>query len=148
MSSARTFELIEDWYIYIPGYGLCLIPKRFVFDGASVPRFFWWLFSPIGVLFLPGLVHDFMYRFGYLLVVVSGQKAIARKVTRKDADCVFSKLSTYLNDIVTVPAIACAALRLFGFFVWNKNVKRGKHNILKDQEIPVEGTLVLLRGDL
>lgn len=39
----------------IAGY---TVPEGFITDGASVPRFLWWLFPPVGRYFAAAVVHD------------------------------------------------------------------------------------------
>lgn len=36
------------------------IPRGFITDGASVPRWLWWLFPPIDRYFTAALVHDYL----------------------------------------------------------------------------------------
>ena len=43
-----------------------VIPEGFEFDGASVPRLLWFLLSPIGLLLIPGLIHDYGYKHDQL----------------------------------------------------------------------------------
>ena len=40
-----------------------VIPAGFKFDGASIPKFLRTFFSPVGVLLIGGLVHDYMYKY-------------------------------------------------------------------------------------
>ena len=71
----RKWQLIEDWYFYIPDTPYkFIIPKGFVFDGASIPRFLWVLLAPTGILFIPALVHDFAYQYNYLLYQDDGSE--------------------------------------------------------------------------
>jgi len=59
----RKWELVENWH-----YTLCdgvelIIPKGFRFDGASIPRPFGAILNPIGLLLIPGLLHDYGYKY-------------------------------------------------------------------------------------
>lgn len=58
-----TFELPFDVTIRIPGYGLLFVKKGFVFDGASIPRFFWRAtYYPIhSRIIVAALAHDALY---------------------------------------------------------------------------------------
>ena len=59
---------MEDWYFRLPkNKTIIKIPKGFEFDGASIPRPFWWILSPVGLLFIPGLVHMHIKRMGSLV---------------------------------------------------------------------------------
>ena len=40
------------------------VPCSFMSDGASVPRFLWWLFSPTGNHFTASILHDYLYKQG------------------------------------------------------------------------------------
>jgi hypothetical protein len=63
-----TFWRHTDDFIYRLLDGTCiLLPYGFTFDGASVPRPFWPLINPDGIMLIPGDLHDFAYRFGCLL---------------------------------------------------------------------------------
>ena len=60
--STRNWVLIEDWKYKIDDKEY-IIPKGFQFDGASIPKFLRTFFSPVGVLLIGGLVHDYMYKY-------------------------------------------------------------------------------------
>lgn len=36
-----------------------VIPKGFKCDGASVPRYFWWIASPFGIAMYAAIIHDY-----------------------------------------------------------------------------------------
>jgi hypothetical protein len=36
-----------------------ILPADFELDGASIPRIFWGILSPVGLLLIPGLIHDY-----------------------------------------------------------------------------------------
>ena len=64
ISATRKFKVREDYTYYIPWLDVTvLIPAGFIFDGASIPRMFWPLLSPTGILFIPGLLHDYGYKY-------------------------------------------------------------------------------------
>ena len=54
----RNWEITKDWKYRVNGNEY-VIPKGFVFDGASIPKFLRTFFSPVGVLLMGGLVHDY-----------------------------------------------------------------------------------------
>jgi hypothetical protein len=41
------------------------MPKKFQFDGSSVPRFLWWCFPSYGDFFFAALLHDYLYNIRY-----------------------------------------------------------------------------------
>ena len=45
---------------------MSMLYQGFVFDGASIPKFLRTFFSPVGVLLMGGLVHDYAYKYACL----------------------------------------------------------------------------------
>ncbi len=41
-------------------FDICEVPAGFTFDGASIPRVLWWLFSPSGRYMKAALLHDYL----------------------------------------------------------------------------------------
>lgn len=86
------------------------IPKGFVSDGASVPRFFWRLLSPpiYPVTLAPSIVHDYLYlhgaRYGFTRLGVDRWYYFA---LRLNGYPLWKSILTY------------AALRLFGASHWS-----------------------------
>jgi hypothetical protein len=64
--STRNWEITKDWHYTIDGEDY-VIPAGFSFDGASIPKFMRTFFSPVGVLLVGGLVHDYAYKYKTLL---------------------------------------------------------------------------------
>ena len=64
--STRNWILTKDWKYNIDGQEY-VIPAGFQFDGASIPKFLRTFFSPVGVLLVGGLVHDYAYKYQTLL---------------------------------------------------------------------------------
>ena len=62
LTSTRNWEITKDWKYNINGKEY-VIPAGFQFDGASIPKFLRTFFSPVGVLLMGGLVHDYMYKY-------------------------------------------------------------------------------------
>ncbi len=125
LTSSRKFEIIEDYYLYIPWLELTVkIPKGFIFDGASIPKILWPLLSPTGVLFIPGLFHDYGYKYNkwidkddHDIFVDEGQKFF---------DTHFGKLGEYINDMAILDVVAYRSLRMFGWKAWNTHRKNEK----------------------
>ena len=57
--STRNWTITKDWNYNINGTDY-VIPAGFKFDGASIPKFLRTFFSPVGVLLMGGLVHDYL----------------------------------------------------------------------------------------
>lgn len=118
----RNWEIAEDWYFTIDGEDY-VIPKGFVFDGASVPKFLASWLSPVGILLMGGLVHDFVYKYTFL--VHSNHTTTSRKMTQKEADQLFRDINIEQNGIHVLNYAAYYALRLGGFVAWNGHRKVG-----------------------
>jgi len=126
----RRYELMRDWKCELLGRGFTfIIPKGFIFDGASIPRLFWNMLSPSGYLFLAGLLHDFIYkyRFAYVYSVIEsldgGERTLIKVwFNQKQADQKFEAVA----DKICMGAhfftkSAYLSLRGFGFIAWNKH---------------------------
>jgi len=125
----RKWRLVEN-FEYEMSYGIKVtIIKGFEFDGASIPRIFWFILSPTGLLLIPGLLHDFAYREDCLLCSVpsmGGTMIIVpfmKGLSRKGWDKMFRTESIYLNGLSVISYVAWIALRLFGWIAWNKHRK-------------------------
>ena len=66
LTGTRRWRLVEDWYYFLDGEEY-VIEKGFEFDGASVPKFLAMWLSPVGVLLMGGLVHDYGYKYAELV---------------------------------------------------------------------------------
>ncbi len=117
----RTWELTEDFEFKVMDVK-CYIPKGFVFDGASVPKFLAMWLSPTGLLLLGGLVHDYQYKYASMLI-----RDGEIKVNQEQADKLFRDICIEVNGFVVMNYLAYFSLRLFGFLAWNKHKKNGTH---------------------
>jgi len=123
--STRKWELEENFYFNINNLP-CFIPKGFVFDGASVPRFFWSLLHPTGILMIPSIIHDFGYKNRFINGYnVNGNKPI--KITkyftfqkRKKWDILFCKIAIAVNGFGTINKITYLGVRAGGWVAFNK----------------------------
>lgn len=110
----RKFEVVEDFEYHIGelGSGATIeVPKGFVTDLASTPRFLWFIFSPIDEYSKAAIVHDYLYQ-------------TKSEYSRRQVDNIFLEAMTVLN----VPAYrkypVWAAVRTFGWLFFNpKNPK-------------------------
>lgn len=122
----RQWELLEDWEYQLPHDEVMIVlPKGFTFDGVSIPRPLHWFLSPTGILFIPGLVHDFAYRYDYLWALDEEGKLYQYK---KDAgryhwDSMFRQLGLSLNGMKGLNRFARIVLFIFGGISWKKNRK-------------------------
>ena len=127
LTSIRQWEVIEDWEYKLPGTEpTIVVPSGFVFDGASIPRPLWGILSPTGSLLIPGLVHDFAYRYDYLWAL--DPTGVARKYKvdagRKVWDPLFRDIGLAVNGIAIIDWVAWRMLVGFGGFAWRSNRDR------------------------
>jgi len=59
----RQWKLLENWHFKLENGDEIVLHQGFVFDGASIPRPFWFFLSPVGLLLIPGLIHDYGYKY-------------------------------------------------------------------------------------
>lgn len=116
---SRHWEVVKDFNYSINGKNF-IIPKGFKFDGASVPKFLAQFLSPVGVLLIGGLVHDYGYKYETLLL--KNNKDIGVK-SQKWMDETFRDINIEVNGFYLLNYLAYWALRLGGFVAWNKHRK-------------------------
>ena len=119
--STRNWILKEDWKYNIDGTEY-VIPAAFQFDGASIPKFLRTFFSPVGVLLIGGLVHDYAYKYKTLLK--KNKKDTMGEITQKKADEIFRDINIIVNGFYSMNRLAYWSLRLGGFVAWNGHRKR------------------------
>ncbi len=119
--STRNWILTDDWKYNIDGKEY-VIPAGFQFDGASIPKFLRTFFSPVGVLLMGGLVHDYAYKYKTLLEV--NKKKTMGELTQKRADEIFRDINIIVNGFYSMNYLAYWSLRIGGFVAWNGHRKR------------------------
>lgn len=98
------------------------IPAGFEFDGASVPKFLATFLSPVGVLLMGGLVHDYGYKFATLM---KRDGSTIGYHNQKYMDGLFRDICIEVNGFRVLNYLAYWSLRLAGFVAWNGHKKRG-----------------------
>ena len=119
--STRNWVIIKDWKYKMNGVEY-IIPAGFQFDGASIPKFLRTFFSPVGVLLVGGLVHDYMYKYTACKPV--NKKDALLVVDQKRADQIFRDINIEVNGFYFMNYLAYWSLRLGGFVAWNGHRKR------------------------
>ena len=117
----RNWELTND-FNYVLNGNKYVIPAGFKFDGASIPKFLRTFFSPVGVLLLGGLVHDYAYKYETLLR--ENKRDTLGKISQKRADEIFRDININVNGFYLMNYLAYWSLRLGGFVAWNGHRKR------------------------
>ena len=121
--STRNWVVTQDWKYRMNGNEY-IIPAGFQFDGASIPKFLRTFFSPVGVLLVGGLVHDYMYKYSALKR--TDKKGSLLLVDQKKADQIFRDINIEVNGFYFMNYLAYWSLRLGGWVAWNGHRKNDK----------------------
>ena len=116
----RHWEIANDFDYEVNGEKF-VIPAGFKFDGASIPKFLHPFLSPVGVLLIGGLIHDYAYKYETLLK--SNKKDTMGVITQKKADEIFRDINIEINGFYLMNYLAYWSLRLGGFMAWNGHRK-------------------------
>ena len=119
--STRNWILTKDWKYNIDGKEY-VIPAGFQFDGASIPKFLRTFFSPVGVLLMGGLVHDYAYKYQTLLC--KNKKDTMGIISQARADQIFRDININVNGFYAMNYLSYYSLRIGGFVAWNGHRKR------------------------
>ena len=117
----RHWEIAKDFEYELNGTKY-IIPSGFKFDGASIPKFLHPFFSPVGVLLMGGLVHDYAYKYQTLLM--KNKKDTLGVISQKRADEIFRDININVNGFYLMNYLAYWSLRIGGFVAWNGHRKR------------------------
>ena len=125
--SIRKWKLTENWRYKLNNSNEIIIPKGFIFDGASIPRPLWSILSPVGLLLIPGLLHDYGYRYNQLWKI-NNEEVIPfpENPNREYWDELFLKVSLKINGLVLINILAWIALTFGGWYTWRKRRKEHK----------------------
>ena len=118
LTGTRRWRIVEDFYYFLDGEEY-VVDKGFEFDGASVPKFLAMWLSPVGVLLMGGLVHDYGYKYGEL---IKADTSVVKK-SQKEMDKLFRDICIEQNGFKLLNYLAYWSLRLFGFVAWNRHRK-------------------------
>ena len=119
--STRNWVITKDWKYKINDAEY-VIPAGFQFDGASIPKFLRTFFSPVGVLLIGGLVHDYMYKYAACKPSTEGAPLVL--VDQKRADQIFRDINIEVNGFYSMNYLSYWSLRIGGFVAWNGHRKR------------------------
>lgn len=97
-----------------------VIPAGFEFDGASIPKILWAIVSPVGLFLIPGLIHDFGYRYNGIFVLNEQSEPVwdTSISNQEEWDDLFQDIGDDVNQFPLLNAIANFALWLGGFAAW------------------------------
>ena len=136
LMGTRQWEIVEDWH-YQLGDNKFVVPAGFQFDGASVPKFLATFLSPVGVLLMGGLVHDYAYKYAGLKT--SGTKKEQKlewNLDQKMSDELFRDICIEVNGFKVLNYLAYYSLRLAGFVAWNGHRSRDEFDTKGKRIVP------------
>ena len=116
----RHWEIAKDFEYELNG-NKYVIPAGFKFDGASIPKFLHTFLSPVGVLLIGGLVHDYAYK--YAALKPKSKKDAILLLDQKKSDQIFRDINIEINGFYLMNYLAYWSLRVGGFMAWNKHRK-------------------------
>ena len=91
----KTFSL-DAWWVYEDHLGQTWgVPKGFIYDLASIPRWIWWI--QWGPWNNGAVIHDFAYAFGHAFLIEDGQLK-KKELSKKEADDLFADV-TYTTAV-------------------------------------------------
>ncbi len=119
----RQWELSEPWVFKLENDVEIVIQKGFRFDGASIPRPFWAILSPTGLLLIPGLIHDYGYKYDQLWKKDENNKIIEymRGAGKNYWDKLFLEVGKQVNGFALIDRIAWLGVAIGGGGAWNKH---------------------------
>jgi len=126
MFDRRKWKVFREWeYKWENDIGITItiiIPAKFILDGASIPRIFWVILSPTGILLIPAVIHDYGYRYGYIWTKTKQGKLLkfGEGQPRKYWDRLFKTMAIEVNGFKFVNKIAWAAVKIGGGRIWKK----------------------------
>lgn len=116
----RKWRITQNFHYKLRGVWYT-VPKGFEFDGASVPKFLATFLSPVGVLLIGGLIHDYAYKYACLKPKNNNDPLLL--LDQKGADKIFRDINIEINGFHFLNYLAYWALRIGGFVAWNKHRK-------------------------
>ena len=123
---------VEEAFIYQYKGKKYAVHAGFEFDGASIPKALWGLLSPVGLLLIPGLIHDYGYRYNGIYNLDEDNNPIWDETisTQSAWDELFKDIANEVNNIPILNELAKLGLWLGGFKAWS--AWRGK----KEDRVP------------
>tara|TARA_R110000803_G_scaffold46198_10_gene97054 strand:- start:1744 stop:2355 length:612 start_codon:yes stop_codon:yes gene_type:complete len=136
LMGSRHWEIVEDWH-YELGDAKFVVPKGFQFDGASVPKFLATFLSPVGVLLMGGLVHDYAYKYAGLKTAgTKKEQKLEWELDQKMSDELFRDICIEVNGFKVLNYLAYYSLRLAGFVAWNGHRDRDQFDLKGKRIVP------------
>lgn len=120
------WEVMNDYEVTLSIHITLTIPKGFIFDLASIPRYLWGIIAPFELSIVAPLVHDYMYYHGGKIPYEQLKLINAARTgfTRKEADSYFYSLMLREGIKASRAMIAYRAVRIFGRMFWDVKQKK------------------------
>lgn len=99
-----------EWPEYFPAYDVT-VPAGYVCDLASVPRFLWWVWPPLGYYQRAALLHDWCYDCHHRAADICDRREADRRLreqSKRDGVGIVTRWCFWL------------AVRLCGGIYWNR----------------------------
>lgn len=121
----RRWTLSGNWTYELKDGTQVVLPQGFDFDGASIPRIFWGILSPVGLLLVPGLIHDYGYKYDQLWQLGDDGRVTPYKKGAGKAfwDARFLEIGKAVNGFVLINFFAWLAVALGGSGAWDGHRK-------------------------
>lgn len=120
----RLYRFDRDWAYDGPDGVRYRIHKGFETDFASVGRLLWWAIPRDGDLLIAAVVHDFGYRFNYLVVSTPPEHQASTWAVpggRAGYDRLFYQLARHVSGNRALAAVAYSGVRAFGWLAWKRH---------------------------
>jgi len=121
------WRLVEDWHTDCKGVlpGKITVPKGYVTDGASIPRFLWRLCgSPMDLpRVYAAIVHDWLYEPPHMKPTETEAGVVLKPYSRGDADKTYRDYQIALGISKIKAYTEYCALRMFAGGHWETEAK-------------------------
>ena len=101
--------VLEDYFFKVNGK-LFYIPEGFFYDGASVPRFVWWICPPYACADTGAATHDFFCKTGIF--------------SKKMSDLIFLLVMRHRDVFFLIRGVLYYGVRMFGILYWKKDRRK------------------------
>ncbi|MFH4887076.1 DUF1353 domain-containing protein [Vibrio alginolyticus] len=141
VTQVRKWELVDNWTYKLNDDITLVIEKGFRFDGASIPRIFWAILNPTGLLLIPGLIHDYGYRYDQIWRLEGNNEVSVFGKGKGKAywDNLFMKVGDDVNRVGLINLIAKLGVVWGGATAWKKHRnntdQKPKRPVFAEQDI-------------
>jgi len=116
----RHWKTLDDMNITLSDGRKILIKKDSIWDGASIPRWLWWLFKPIDKAAIGDRIHDYLWKNQVNEIIHFGSIFEARKFADEERErwrCAIAPEKKYKNKITAF------IIRKIGGLFYSRQIK-------------------------